>query len=107
MCKVDRGRLYREMYESRLCKTPAELEVMRYVVKASAEAHKAVMKGCKPGMMEYQLEAMFLHHIYYNAGCRHVGYTPICGSGPKSAVLHYGHAGAPNDRQMQDGFYWL
>ncbi|KAH3732307.1 xaa-Pro dipeptidase [Pelomyxa schiedti] len=100
---VDKGRLFREVYECRLTKTPAEIEVMRYVVKASAEAHKAVMKSCAPGMMEYQLESLFLHHMYFNSGCRHSGYTPICGSGPNSAVLHYGHAGAPNDRQMQDG----
>ena len=29
-------------------------------------------------------------------GCRHAPYTPICASGPRCAVLHYGHAGAPN-----------
>ena len=35
-------------------------------------------------------------------GCRHAPYTPICASGPNCAVLHYGHAGAPNsERQDQ------
>jgi len=100
---VDRGRLYKDVYECRLCKTESEIEVMRYAVQTSVEAHKAVMRACKPGMMEYQLEATFLYHAYFYGGCRHSGYTPICGSGPNSAVLHYGHAGAPNDRQMQDG----
>lgn len=32
-----------------------------------------------------------------------MAYTPICGCGPNGAVLHYGHAGAPNDRVIQDG----
>ena len=33
-------------------------------------------------------------------GCRHAPYTPICASGPNCAVLHYGHAGAPNSEHL-------
>ena len=33
-------------------------------------------------------------------GCRHAPYTPICASGPNCAVLHYGHAGAPNSERL-------
>ncbi|GMI53057.1 hypothetical protein TeGR_g2974, partial [Tetraparma gracilis] len=57
----------------------------------------------RPGMYEYQLESLFNHHSYYNFGCRVAGYTAICGCGPSPAVLHYGHAGAPNDRRIKDG----
>jgi len=28
-------------------------------------------------------------------------------SGDNAAVLHYGHAGEPNSRQIQDGDMWL
>lgn len=69
----------------------------------SAAAHKAVMRKIRPGMKEYQLEAIFQHHSYYHGGCRHQAYTNICGSGCNAAVLHYGHAGAPNARTVGDG----
>ena len=55
-----------------------------------------VMRQLRPGMMEYEAEAIFLCHCYRQGGCRHAPYTPICASGSNGAVLHYGHAGAPN-----------
>ena len=61
------------------------------------------MRECKPGLMEWHLESRFQFHISYHGGCRHVAYTCICAGGLNAAVLHYGHAGAPNDRQLQDG----
>ncbi|XP_069142921.1 uncharacterized protein [Solanum lycopersicum] len=62
-----------------------------------------VMRKTKVGMKEYQLESMFLHHTYMYGGCRHCSYTCICATGDNSAVLHYGHAAAPNDKTLQEG----
>ncbi len=56
-----------------------------------------VMQACRPGLMEYMLESTFLHHCYARGGCRH---APICASGPNGAILHYGHAGAPNSEPL-------
>ena len=39
--------------------------------------------------------------MFISTGCRHVSYTCICGSGRSGAVLHYGHAGAPNDQLVK------
>lgn len=54
-------------------------------------------------MWEFQAESLYLHHIYSTGGCRGPHYTPIFASGPNAAILHYGHAGAPNSRQMAGG----
>ncbi|VDK53847.1 unnamed protein product [Anisakis simplex] len=72
--------LYPIMANLRVFKTDKELEVMRYSCKVASEAHKAVMKHAKPGQYEYQLE-----------------------SGMNGAVLHYGHANAPNRKKILDG----
>ena len=89
--------------ELRVIKTFAEIEVMRLAAQGSAAALKDVMKITKPTMREYQLEATFCYHIYFHHGMRHTAYTPIAGCGCHSAVLHYGHAGAPNDGLIRDG----
>nr|XP_012227156.1 PREDICTED: uncharacterized protein LOC105675003 isoform X2 [Linepithema humile] len=88
---------------SRVIKSSREIEVLRYVCKISSEAHKAVMRFLRPGMSEYNAEACFLHYVYDKGGCRHASYTCICGSGHNSSILHYGHAGAPNNKVIQDG----
>ena len=49
------------------------------------------------------MESLFRHHVYFNGGCRNTSYICICGTGPNGSVLHYGHAGAPNERKFKDG----
>ncbi|XP_014205223.1 xaa-Pro dipeptidase [Copidosoma floridanum] len=101
--KVNNEILYPEICECRVIKSESEVEVMRYVVKISSEAHKAVMKMVRPGVAEFQAEAEFMRYVYSEGGCRHVSYTCICGSGCNGAILHYGHAGAPNNKIIRDG----
>ncbi|KAL9443721.1 hypothetical protein AB3S75_016988 [Citrus x aurantiifolia] len=89
--------------ECRVFKSDHELALIQFANDISSEAHVEVMKKTRVGMKEYQMESMFLHHTYMYGGCRHCSYTCICATGENSAVLHYGHAAAPNDRTFEDG----
>jgi len=101
--QTNRTLLHHQMAECRVIKTPDELEVLRYASKISSLAHMHVMRTVKPGMKEYQAEATFLHHVYFNGGARHVCYNCIAAGGASGAVLHYGHAGAANNQTIKDG----
>ncbi|GFR50246.1 hypothetical protein Agub_g12432, partial [Astrephomene gubernaculifera] len=92
--------LFDVLTECRVTKIPEEIEIIRYVNKIGSEGHIAMMRACRPGVMEYQLESTFLHHCYSRGGCRTYSYIPIAASGPNGAILHYGHAGAPNGRRL-------
>jgi Xaa-Pro dipeptidase len=101
--RFEASHAYLAAAEARSKKSEAEVDLMTYTYALASAAHVATMRAAKPGAMEYQLEALFLHHAYANGGARSAAYTPICASGPNGAVLHYGHAGRPNDRQISEG----
>jgi Xaa-Pro dipeptidase len=99
--------LYPEIVECRVIKTEEEIALLRWINGVTSAAHVEVMKQCRPGIAEYQLESLFLHEVYDKGGCRFTAYTCICGCGPNSATLHYGHQGAPNNRVLEDGDLFL
>jgi Xaa-Pro aminopeptidase len=81
----------------RSVKSPYEIERMRQAGRIGAESVKEAIKGTKPGMYEYQLEAAARYVTFdQNAG---VAYTPIVASGPNALAAHY----ETNNRQMQTG----
>ncbi|XP_058074056.1 uncharacterized protein LOC131222852 isoform X2 [Magnolia sinica] len=100
---TDLATLHPILTECRILKSDMELALIQYANDISSEAHIEVMRNIRVGMEEYQLESTFLHHVYMYGGCRHCSYTCICATGENSAVLHYGHAAAPNDRTLEDG----
>jgi len=98
---VDSTTLYPILAECRVIKSPAELQLMEHVTQVTSFAHAYVMRNMKPGMWEFQAESLFRHYSYYNYASRLQSYTSICGCGPNAAILHYGHAGEPNSRQLE------
>ena len=80
--------------------------MLRYSAAVTSEAHIAVMQHVahvlRSGapLHEYQLESLFRHWTHYFGGCRHLSYTCICAAGHSGSVLHYGHAGEPNDKRV-------
>ncbi|WP_196221362.1 Xaa-Pro aminopeptidase [Sansalvadorimonas verongulae] len=92
---LDRDKL---LHTLRLIKTPAEQAIMREAGEISARAHTRAMKECKPGAMEYQLEAA-IHHEFAMSGARYPAYTTIVGSGENACILHY----TENESELKDG----
>ena len=81
----------------RWVKSPYEIERMRKAGQIGAESVKEAIKGTKPGMYEYQIEAAARFVTFnQNAG---VAYTPIVASGANALAAHY----EKNNRQMQAG----
>ncbi|MCZ6559700.1 MAG: Xaa-Pro aminopeptidase [Gammaproteobacteria bacterium] len=85
------------LHDMRLYKSRGEIAAMRKAARIAASAHKKLMAACRPGIMEYVLEAELLHEFKRN-GCN-PAYQPIVGSGPNSCILHY----VLNNRGMEDG----
>jgi Xaa-Pro dipeptidase len=102
--KLNQDILYNIVCDCRAIKSEKELNLLRFVNKISVEAHTYVMQQVKNCSKEKDLEAEFLYYIERMYGCRYVSYTCVCCTGSNSAILHYGHAGAPlsNKIKQQD-----
>ena len=100
---TDHQVLYPIFADCRVTKTRHELSLLRHVTELTSIAHVHTMRQTDPGTYEYQAEATFRYVSYYHFGARLAGYTSICACGPSASVLHYGHAGAPNDGKIKEG----
>ena len=86
--------------ESRTVKNDEEIHVMRWASLVTCEAHCNVLRNCKAGLRECQLESFFDYHgqqKYFTGRVK--PYLSICGCGPTAATLHYQH----NDKTLIDG----
>jgi Xaa-Pro aminopeptidase len=82
----------------RAVKDDDEIRRLTRAVELSAEGHLAAMRFAKPGVWEYQIEAV-AEQAFRSLGAERLGYPSIVGSGINSTVLHYD----VNRRQTEAG----
>jgi Xaa-Pro aminopeptidase len=86
------------VHEMRVLKSPEEVELMQRAADIAAEAHVEAMKAVRPGMKEYEVEAL-IEQVFRRRGAAGPSYTSIVGAGANATVLHY----INNDGQLRDG----
>lgn len=74
--------------ELRLYKSPYEIKLIREACDITVAGHKKLIRYCKPGINELELERIFINHCYAK-GTRHQAYTPIVAGGDNACTLHY------------------
>jgi Xaa-Pro aminopeptidase len=72
----------------RSVKDPIELELMQKACDITEKGFRRILNFVKPGVMEYNIEAEFMHEFLNNRS-RGFAYTPIIASGNNANVLHY------------------
>jgi len=84
--------------DMRLIKDGHEVALMRRAGKISAAAHRLAMQAARPGVGEYEIEAV-LQHEFRRKGAQSPAYTSIVAAGAHACVLHY----VENSGQLTDG----
>jgi Xaa-Pro aminopeptidase len=84
----DGARLRTYMAELREIKQPEEILLMRKATEISCKGHNEIMRALKPGMHEYDAQAIG-EYVFKRNGAEYVGYPSICGGGENSCILHY------------------
>ncbi len=72
----------------RACKDAWEIEQLSTAIEATGKGIHRIFTDARPGMHEYQLEAL-LRFEAMNCGLPHQGFFPIIASGLNAATLHY------------------
>ena len=79
-------------------KEPEEIELIRKACNITEKGFRRVLGFVEPGVMEYEIEAEYVHEFLKNRS-KGFAYTPIIGSGYNACVLHY----IENNQRCNDG----
>jgi Xaa-Pro aminopeptidase len=86
------------IWELRIIKSPAEIEVMRRAGRIGVKAMTEMMRGTRPGMSESEVAAIF-QYICKKEGAQELAYNIIISSGENHPYVHY----YKHDRVLRDG----
>ncbi len=79
-------------------KQPEEIALLEKAAAFSVQGHNEVIRAAKPGMTEYQAQAI-MEYFFKKNGSEYPGYPSINGSAENACVLHY----VTNLRLMKEG----
>jgi len=86
------------IWELRTIKSPAEIEILRKAGRIGVLAHREIIQATRPGVMEYELAALF-EYACKSRGAQELAYGVIISSGENHPYVHY----AKHDRKLLDG----
>ena len=76
------------LHELRLFKSPADIAGMRRAVTITGNGHIAAMRHARPGMHEYEVEAI-VEYVFASEGAQSPAYSTIVTSGKNLSIIHY------------------
>jgi len=76
------------MHDLRSVKHPVEIELLQHACNITEKGFRRVLRFVKAGVMEYEIEAEYMHEFLINRS-KGFAYEPIIASGRNACVLHY------------------
>ena len=86
------------LHKLRAIKGDEEIKAMQIACDITEQSFRRVLKFVKPGVMEYEIEAEYIHE-FIKSRSKGFAYTPIIASGFNACVLHY----IENSQECKDG----
>ncbi len=86
------------IHEMRLHKDESEIARLQKAVDITGEAFISACRICRPGLFEFEMEAM-IEYTFRRFGSPMPAFESIIASGPNATVLHY----SANSRKTADG----
>ena len=90
--------VYSDIASLRQIKCKEEVEEIKKAAHITAKGVELLMKECKPGMKEYELEAYFDFYLKQN-GVKDYAFKTIAAAGVNASTLHY----VDNNSEIKDG----